>query len=260
MRSSGLTLFVALVLCIQFGSVFTQLQEIAGTWSNPNASPRTMQANDFCCIPTSITIEKDGSGYTAKYEYDGIFSGKPNSQCVTLFLASTNTKLSLSKNSNGVSYAASASFVGIPLEVFTYTPTIGQLYISYSSNYSPNNGLPYSYYNCSFTMQTYKPPSYIGTIIFALVVLGSIGFCVWKKQQQKQANLIAQQKFQHDQQPYPAGAGIPNAGYVAPGGYPQQGYPQVNMQFNAGYPQQPMGMPMPNGQVTMNVNAGARPM
>jgi len=274
MRFSGLTLSIALILYIQFGSVLAGIstQEITGTWSNPNISPRTMKTYDLCCIPTSITITgSSSSGYTATYEFAGSSSIKsgspPENQCANLFIGSnTGTKLTLTRYFGQLTYQASASILRGSLEIFTFTPNDDKLSISFSKKYTSflDNNLPYDYHTCNFTMQTYKEPSNPEVYIVWVIIFVGISFCVWKKYQQKQANILAQQKFQQErqqeQQSYPAG--VPVVGYVAPiMGYPQQYaqqpmvMPQANVQFQAGFPQQPVGMPMPQAQVTMNVNA-----
>ena len=159
MSFSKLFLSIALILCIQ--SVFSAEQDIVGVWSNPNPAKHSNNepaTGDLCCIPKSITITKnaDNSDWTAKYDYDGMFSSNPNNPCITLFVVS-KAELGLYQRSIiSNTYGTKLSIAGVAnADPFRFTLVGSTLNIQLDSWYFIENQP-----TCNFTMQSYSSKNF----------------------------------------------------------------------------------------------------
>jgi len=111
MKFSYFFLPLSLIFSVQLQSISTQ-NSIIGTWSNPSIS---ISESDYCCVPTSITIENSGlDRYTATYKYIGLLDKEReyNEKCFSLFLHPNSGKLILYRKSGSDSYYSETTSFG----------------------------------------------------------------------------------------------------------------------------------------------------
>jgi len=263
MRSSGLFLACALILAVQFVSVHTEdADPFIGKWITPFVQD---DSDTVCCVPKAVTLTKTAYGYQADYEFaSSIFEKGFSAKCSSLFSFSGRGTLQLVSKGNGIYQGGKPYLTGFQSAYFNFQLTNDK---SLSIAYPPSSSA-YNYYGCRFTMSGKAPSEVSGGLVFLLIVIAGVGFCVFKNHQRKQLNLLAQQNAAArdavDPQPNPIDGYQFNAAaqtnvYVAPNMHvafnpnqqfvQQQGFVQQNQAFpqqNQGFVQQNQAFPQQN--------------
>jgi len=153
---------------------------LLGTWTHPTLTIDTSE--DFCCVPTSITIEKSKTGaLTAKYQYSGPQEKDFNIKCEALFTNAPEKtdSLSLIGTVNSQIYRGQMkAYTGL-LNVFDFEVKDSKLKVQYVPGFEQK---------CIYTMDNLEGGMsgwVVAAIIGGAVLVVFMGVLVFKKQQKK---------------------------------------------------------------------------
>jgi len=228
MRSPTLFLSLALILSIQLSSISAQ-DAFYGVWSYGTAWGAKV-TSPICCRPSSITIEPTSLSdvLLATFKWAAI-TYPPEVQCPALFDSPQNltgTMLLFKQGKTGVYTANKFYSDETKSQVFNYQVVDNKLSVKF-----PEGG---GYYEqCEFMVERHAPlPAkdyslFIILAVFAVALLGFIGFTLLKKKQSKE---ISQLSFAVPSGDFNVNPG-PSYGYNAPPAH--TGFnPPPQQQFN----------------------------
>jgi len=146
MRFSSFLLCFVLLLSLQIASADTQTS-IIGNWTRPL---NNTDVGPFCCIPTSILIQSNGTDrYLANFEFPGFLEKDFNVKCFSLFISLTGkgnmTLIKYSSESNN-SYVGAGLFGKVIYDFEVQSNPSPSLNVKLNS-LDPDN-------QCDFTMES----------------------------------------------------------------------------------------------------------